>query len=187
MPGIPVLCECGRITCHLPTPQYDHVTSLPIRCRYCGGISEVTTSNGRITQRLYKGILKQDEVITIDMQSNVPEASALIQEAVICVNNGAFRGAAVMARGALEVALHYASFDSFSLSEKAFNAVTAEALTDYDYQRAENVRLIGNFGAHGSCAQYVPGDAQMNENDAKYIVELSSELVQRLIAWRLVL
>jgi len=41
--------------------------------------------------------------------------------------------------------------------------------------------LIGNFGAHRSCARYVQDDAQTTQADAKYVIELSSELVKKLI------
>jgi hypothetical protein len=129
--------------------------------------------------------LKYDELINADMQTNVSEASACIQEAVLSVNNDAFRAAMVMARAALEVTLEYAGFHATRLVDKVSEAVTSGALTTHDKTRAINVRLIGNFGAHGSAAQYVPGDDQMTKTDAKYAVEASSELVKKIIRWRL--
>lgn len=183
--GIPVVCGCGRIASRLPRPDYDNVSLLEVHCSHCRAVNVITTSHGRVTELSYKGILKQDTIINIEIQSNVPEASGCLQEAIIAVNNGAFRAAAVMSRAALEVSLEYASFDDDMLFEKASHAVIAEAFTAYDYHKAENVRLIGNFGAHGSCARYVPEDALMTEADAKYIVELSSELIRKLIKWRL--
>jgi len=182
--GIPVICGCGLLACRLPSPEYDSVTLLEVCCPHCKAINVVTTSHGRIAERLYKGVLKYDDLVNIDMQTNIPEASACIQEAVICVNNEAYRGATVMARAALEVTLEYAGFNANMLVRKAMDAVNAEAISRYDRTRAENVRLIGNFGAHGSCARYVRDDAQMTQADAKYVVELSSELIKKLIVWR---
>lgn len=145
----------------------------------------VTTSRGRVFERQYRGVLRYDELINADIQTNVPEASACIQEAVLCVNNDSFRAAMVMARAALEVTLEYAGFNRERLVDKVTDAVSRGVLTDHDRTRATNVRLIGNFGAHGSSARYVPGDAQMTRTDAKYSVEASSELVKKIVRWRL--
>jgi hypothetical protein len=128
--------------------------------------------------------MRYDELINSDMQTRIPEASACIQEAAICVNNDAFRGAMVMARAALEVTLEWAGFHNHLLSDKVASAVAAGALSAHDQTRATNVRLIGNFGAHGSAAQYVPGDEQMTITDAKYAVEASSETVKKILRWR---
>jgi len=183
--GIPVICFCGQVACYLPSPQYDNISGIEVRCSHCGVTNVVTTNRGRVFERQYKGVLRYDELINADMQANVPEASACIQEAALCVNNDCFRAATVMARAALEVTLEYAGFNRDRLIDKVSDAVSAGALTDHDKTRAENVRLIGNFGAHGSSARYVPGDAQMERTDAKYSVEASSELVKKIVRWRL--
>lgn len=182
--GIPVVCECTNIVCFLPSPEYDNIPSLDVQCRHCGGINTVTTSRGRVVERQYKGRLRIDQMTSTDMQSRIPEASACIQEAVLCVNYDAFRAAMVMARAALEVTLSYFGFNDYELKEKVNSAVTAGVLTNHDATRATNVRLIGNFGAHGSVARYVPGDEQMTVTDAKYAVEASSELIKKLLRAR---
>lgn len=180
--GIPVVCECTRIVCYLP-PEYDNV-SIDLRCPHCGGISTVTTNRGRVVERTYKGRLKFDVLTNLDMQTRIPEASACIIEAALCVNYDAFRGAMVMGRAALEVALIYFGFNDYYLTDKVESAVRAGVLNNHDETRATHVRLIGNFGAHGSVAQYVPGDDQMTVTDAKYAVEASSELIKKLLLAR---
>lgn len=182
--SIPVVCGCARIACRLPSPEYDDISSLEIRCQYCGGANIVTTSRGRVYDRQYMGVLKYDELIDSDMQTDVPEASACIQEAVLSVNNNAFRAAMIMARAALEVTLQFAGFTDYYLIDKVSSAVTGGVLSPHDRTRATNVRLIGNFGAHGSSARYVPQDAQMSKTDAKYAVEASSEIVKKIVQWR---
>lgn len=182
--GILIICGCGQVVCNLPSPDYDNVTSFEIICPNCKGTNVVTTSRGRIAERLYKGILRHDRLVDINMQTEVPEASACIQEAVISVNNDAFRAATVMARAALEVTLEYAGFNADKLYQKVIDAVSTGALLDYDKKRAENIRLIGNFGAHGSCARYIPEDAKMTQPDAKYVVEISAQLIKKLITWK---
>jgi hypothetical protein len=182
---ITIICGCGRTITNLPSPAYSDIPSLELHCQHCGGTTIVTTSRGRIADQRYGVVVKYDELIDADMQTNVPEASACILEAAICINNDAKRAATVMARAALEVTLEYAGFDKEKLYEKVTDAVSAGAITDYDQKRAENVRLIGNFGAHGSSARYVPEDANMNKTDAKYTVEVASELIKKIIRWRL--
>ncbi len=182
--GIPVVCECTHIVCYLPSPEYDNISSFDVHCGHCGGINTVTTNRGRVVDRQYKGRLKIDAMTNADMQSRIPEASACIQEAVLCVNYDAFRAAMVMARAALEVTLTYFGFTEYELRNKVESAVTTRILNAHDATRATNVRLIGNFGAHGSVARYVPGDDQMTVTDAKYAVEASSELIKKLLRAR---
>jgi hypothetical protein len=118
------------------------------------------------------------------MQTRIPEASACIIEASLCVNYDAIRAAMIMGRAALEVTLTYFGFNDYWLKDKVTSAVRAGVLSNHDETRATNVRLIGNYGAHGLVAQYVPGDDQMSITDAKYAVEASSELIKKLLSAR---
>jgi hypothetical protein len=183
---LPVLCFCGHIAVKLLLPAYENISNQEFRCANCKGVMVVTTSHGVLYKTEYKGLMKFDELINIDVQTNVPEASACIQEATICVNNDAKRAAMVMARAALEVTLKYAGFTAQYLSDKVKGAIQANALTGNDKTRAKHVRLIGNFGAHGSsAAQYASGDEQTQLTDAEFAVKISSELVRKLVQWRM--
>ena len=182
--GIPIVCKCGVIVTNLPRPHYDAIANLALSCSRCGNEFEVDTDRGHMVRREDYGILRLDALVKPEIQSNVPESSACLQEGTIALNGRGFRAAAVMARAALEVCLEWAGFTKQHLVDKIDDAVAAKALTDYDKIRASNSRVIGNFGAHGTCASYVPGDGLMKVSDAKFSLELSSELVQILIKWK---
>lgn len=124
------------------------------------------------------------EVTDSNVQTNVPEAGACLQEAVLSLNGGLNRAATVMARAALEVTLEWAGFDDRELAGKIGSAVTRHALGDFDRRQAENVRLIGNFGAHGTVASYVPDDGRMSTAMAEAATKLSFELVRKVVLWR---
>jgi Domain of unknown function (DUF4145) len=182
---IPVICRCGATVAQLPRPHYDSIAHFPLTCSHCGNEFEINTDRGRPLSRDDFGILRFDVLITAEIQSNVPESSACLQEGTIALNGRGYRAAAVMARAALEVCLEWAGFTTQKLVDKIDAAVSANALVDYDRERATNSRLIGNFGAHGTCASYAPGDGLMKVSDAKFSLELSSELVQTLIRWKM--
>jgi hypothetical protein len=158
---------------------------MALSCSRCGNEFEIDTDRGHMIRREDHGILRLDALVKPEIQSNVPESSACLQEGTIALNGGARRAAAVMARAALEVCLEWAGFTRQKLVEKIDDAVAANALAGYDKIRAGNSRLIGNFGAHGTCASYAPDDGLMKPSDAKFSLELSSDLVQNLIKWKL--
>ena len=67
------------------------------------------------------------------------------------------------------------------LVQKVEDAVNAGALSDYDKTRAENVRAYWQLWCSSFLCTLRTNDAQMTQADAKYVIELSSELVKKLI------
>jgi len=164
-------------------PDYENIADKPVRCGRCGAFFHVTIADGRVRGDDYQGKINVDEVVGIQIQSNVAESSACLKEAIISFNGGANRAATVMARAALEVALQWAGFTDRYLDNKIDHAVRSRAIRAADEEQAEHVRLIGNFGAHGTGASYVPSDRDVTPPIARAAVEFSADLIRRVIAW----
>lgn len=96
-----------------------------------------------------------------------------INEARLCLSVGAFRGAAVLSRRALQVICLEKGSEKDKLVDQIDDLFTKNIITDDIKNWAHEIRYVGNDAAH-------PNDAQVLREDAEEIMELLDSMCEVL-------